>query len=147
MAPAAMVGYALLTTSRQVITTTTSTIAVMVAAVLGGLAVSGSAEYAAQAAGLAVIVGLLFILLGVLKLGDDNQARAERIMTSTNWPDLDFRNTPYRRPGMRRKEREEHKHRYRKNIHHRSIELERSVVHQLSNGVGQQRRPGTRLVP
>ena len=44
-APAALIGYALFTTSRQVITTTTSTIAVMVAAVLGGLAVAGSEEY------------------------------------------------------------------------------------------------------
>lgn len=80
-APAALIGYALFTTSRQVITTTTSTIAVMVAAVLGGLAVAGSEEYMAMSAGLAIFVGLLFILLGVLKLGFISEFFSKSVIT------------------------------------------------------------------
>lgn len=80
-APAALIGYALFTTSRQVITTTTSTIAVMIAAVLGGLAVAGSEEYIAMAAGLAVLVGLLFLLLGVLRLGFVSEFFSKPVIT------------------------------------------------------------------
>ena len=80
-APAALVGYAIFTTSRHVITATTSTIAVMVAAVLGGLAVAGSEEYIILASSLAVVVGLLFIFLGVLRLGFISEFFSKSVIT------------------------------------------------------------------
>jgi MFS superfamily sulfate permease-like transporter len=80
-APAAMIGYALFSTSRQVITTTTSTIAVMIAAVVGALAVGGSAEYLVLASGLAIMVGLMFLLMGFLRLGFVSEFFSKPVIT------------------------------------------------------------------
>ena len=80
-APAAMIGYALFSTSRQVITTTTSTIAVMIAAVVGVLAVSGTEEYLVLTAGLAIVVGLLFLLMGFLRLGFVSEFFSKPVIT------------------------------------------------------------------
>lgn len=80
-APAAMIGYAIFSTSRQVITTTTSTIAVMIAAVLGGLAVAGSAEYIVLASGLAIMVGLLFLVARLLRLGFMSEFFSKPVIT------------------------------------------------------------------
>ena len=80
-APAAMIGYAIFSTSRQVITTTTSTIAVMIAAILGGLAVAGSAEYIVLASGLAIMVGLLFLVARLLRLGFMSEFFSKPVIT------------------------------------------------------------------
>jgi high affinity sulfate transporter 1 len=68
-APLALLGYAIFGTSRQLVVGPSSTVAVMSAAVVGGLALSGTDEYIALTVALAIIVGLLFIIAGLLKLG------------------------------------------------------------------------------
>ena len=80
-APAAMIGYALFSTSRHVITTTTSTIAVMIAAVLGSIALSGTGHYMALSAGLAILVGLLFLLARALRLGFMSEFFSKPVIT------------------------------------------------------------------
>lgn len=80
-APAAMIGYAIFSTSRQVITTTTSTIAVMIASVLAGAAVAGTAEYMALASGLAIMVGLLFLAMRLFRLGFMSEFFSKPVIT------------------------------------------------------------------
>ena len=79
-APAAMIGYAIFSTSRQVITTT-STIAVMIASVLTAIAVPGSAEYIALASALAVMVGILFLIARLLRLGFMSEFFSKPVIT------------------------------------------------------------------
>ena len=80
-APAAMIGYALFSTSRQVVTTTTSTIAVMIASVLTAIAVPGSEEYIALASALAVMVGILFLIARILRLGFMSEFFSKPVIT------------------------------------------------------------------
>jgi high affinity sulfate transporter 1 len=68
-APLALLGYAIFGTSRQLVVGPSSTIAVMSAVVVGTFAISGTEEYISLTAVLALLVGILFILAGLLKLG------------------------------------------------------------------------------
>ena len=69
VAVVAMVAYALLGTSRQLSVGPESATAVMVAAAVAPLAAGDPAKYAALAAGLALMVGLVCIAAFVLRLG------------------------------------------------------------------------------
>jgi high affinity sulfate transporter 1 len=80
-APAAMIGYAIFSTSRQVITTTTSTIAVMIASVLTAIAVPGTDEYIALASSLAVMVGIIFLVARFLRLGFMSEFFSKPVIT------------------------------------------------------------------
>lgn len=68
-APIGLLMYAVFGTSRQLVVAVSAVIATMSAATVAPLAVSGSPEYAALTAGLAVLAGLIAILAGLLKLG------------------------------------------------------------------------------
>lgn len=61
--------YALVVSSRQVVASPDAAAAALVASSVGGLAVAGSANYAALALAQAIISGILFLLMAVLKLG------------------------------------------------------------------------------
>jgi sulfate permease, SulP family len=69
VALAAMVMYALFGTSRQVITGPEATTAILVATAVGPLAAGDPVRYAALAAMVAILVGFVSILGGILKLG------------------------------------------------------------------------------
>jgi high affinity sulfate transporter 1 len=66
---AALLGYAIFGTSRQIVVAPTSTIAVMSAAAVAPLAAGATAEFIALSAVLAFLSGLLLVLLGVIRLG------------------------------------------------------------------------------
>jgi SulP family sulfate permease len=68
-APLALLGYAIFGTSRQLVVGPSSTIAVMSAVVVSTFAVRETEEYIALTAALAIVVGVLFIVAGLLKLG------------------------------------------------------------------------------
>ena len=68
-ASVALLAYALFDTSRQVIVGSTSTIAILTAAIIAPMAAGGSERYLALAAGLAMLVGILFVLSSLLRLG------------------------------------------------------------------------------
>jgi len=68
-APLALIGYAIFGTSRQLVVGPSSTMAVMSAVVVGTFAVSGTEEYIALSAALALVVGALFVVAGLFKLG------------------------------------------------------------------------------
>ncbi|MFE6734622.1 SulP family inorganic anion transporter [Microbacterium sp. NPDC057650] len=61
--------WALMTSSRQLVASPDAAAAALVASSLGGLATAGSAGYATMALAQAVIGGVLFLLMGVFKLG------------------------------------------------------------------------------
>src|SRR5512136_684519 len=64
-----LLGYALFGTSGQVITGPSAAIAAVSASVVALWATSGSTEWAAYTAALALTAGLVYILLGLLKMG------------------------------------------------------------------------------
>ncbi len=68
-APLALLAYAIFGTSRQLNVGPSSTVAVMSAAVVSGMAISGSEEFIALTAMLALLTGVILILAGFLKLG------------------------------------------------------------------------------
>lgn len=68
-APAALLLYALLGTSRQLVVAVSSAVAITSAATVSLLATSGTAEYAALTAALALLAGLISVVAGVLRLG------------------------------------------------------------------------------
>lgn len=61
--------YALAVSSRQLVASPDAAAAALVASSIGGLAVAGSADYATLALAQAIIVGIMFLLLSVFKLG------------------------------------------------------------------------------
>lgn len=61
--------YALVVSSRQLVASPDAAAAALVASSIGGLATAGSADYATLAMAQAIICGILFLLLAVLKLG------------------------------------------------------------------------------
>jgi high affinity sulfate transporter 1 len=67
--PLPLIAYALFGSSRSMVVGTDSATALVSAATVGTLVVSGSAEYAALTSALAILVGLLFLLFGFLRLG------------------------------------------------------------------------------
>ncbi|OJT23924.1 sodium-independent anion transporter [Archangium sp. Cb G35] len=79
--PAALVLYALLGSSRQLVVAVSATVAVLSAATVGALTPSGSAHYLALTAGLAVLAGLISLLAGVLRLGRIAQFFSPSVLT------------------------------------------------------------------
>jgi sulfate permease, SulP family len=78
---AAMAAYAVFGTSRHLKVTTSSSVAVMSAAVVGALAVAGEPRYAELSAALALMVGLFLLLAGVARLGFMSQFLAKSVVT------------------------------------------------------------------
>jgi SulP family sulfate permease len=68
-APLALLAYALFGTSRQVVVGSTSSIAILTAAMIAPMAAGGSERYLALAAGLAMLVGALLVLSRLLRGG------------------------------------------------------------------------------
>ncbi|MFY0571661.1 sulfate permease [Archangium lansingense] len=79
--PAALVLYALLGSSRQLVVAVSATVAVLSAATVSALAPSGSAHYLALTAGLAILAGLISLLAGVLRLGRIAQFFSPSVLT------------------------------------------------------------------
>lgn len=65
----ALVGYALFGSSKQVITGPSASVAAVSASVVGLLAVDGSSEFVTTTATLAVVAGLTYLALGLLRMG------------------------------------------------------------------------------
>jgi len=79
-APVALIAYAVLGSSRQLVVAVSSAIAIMSAATISELTVAGSAEYAALTAALAILAGLVSIAAGALKLGRIAQFFSESVL-------------------------------------------------------------------
>jgi high affinity sulfate transporter 1 len=79
-APAALLAYAALGTSKQLVVAVSSAIAIMSAATISELAVEGSAEFVALTAALAILAGLVSIAAGALKLGRIAQFFSESVL-------------------------------------------------------------------
>ncbi|NUT49166.1 MAG: sulfate permease [Saccharothrix sp.] len=80
-APIALLCYALLGTSRQLVVSLSATVAVLSAATVSGLAATGTPEYAAFSAMLAILTGLAAVVAGVLRLGRFSQFFSESVLT------------------------------------------------------------------
>ena len=65
----ALLGYAIFGTAKQVITGPSATVAAVSASVIALLASSGSDDWVAYTAALAISAGLIYILLGLLRMG------------------------------------------------------------------------------
>ena len=65
----APLAYAIFGTSRQLNVGPSSTVAVLSFSIIAGLAASGTAEFYALTAGLAILTGALFIVAGLARLG------------------------------------------------------------------------------
>jgi high affinity sulfate transporter 1 len=72
--------YAIFGTSRQLVVAVSSAIAVMSASIVGGLAVANTAEFYAFTAALAIMVGLVAIVAGLLRLGRIAQFFSEPVL-------------------------------------------------------------------
>ncbi len=68
-APGAMLGYAIFGSSRQLVVGPSSIAAILSAATVGGVVADGGADFAALTAALALVVGGLYLLMGVARLG------------------------------------------------------------------------------
>jgi MFS superfamily sulfate permease-like transporter len=79
-APVALLAYAVLGSSRQLVVAVSSAIAIMSAATVSGLAAAGSVEYAALTAALAILAGLVSMAAGFLKLGRIAQFFSESVL-------------------------------------------------------------------
>ena len=79
-APVALLAYAILGSSRQLVVAVSSAIAIMSAATISGLAAAGSVEYAALTAALAILAGLVSMAAGFLKLGRIAQFFSESVL-------------------------------------------------------------------
>jgi high affinity sulfate transporter 1 len=66
---AGLAGYAVFGTSRHVKATTSSTMAIMSASVVGAMAVGDPERYLALTAGLALVVGVILVAAGIARLG------------------------------------------------------------------------------
>ncbi len=78
---AALLGYAIFGTSRQLKVTTSSTMAVMSAAVVVAIAGGDPARYAALTAALALTVGLILLLAGIVRLGFISDFLSKSVVT------------------------------------------------------------------
>ncbi len=67
--PLAVVAYMLLGTSRQLFVGPSSTVAVLAASTVAPLAASGSDQYIALMALLSLVVGVLYVVFGLLRMG------------------------------------------------------------------------------
>jgi len=79
-APVALVAYALLGTSRQLVVAVSSAVAIMSAATISALAAPNSAEYIALTAALAILAGLVSMAAGLLHLGRIAQFFSESVL-------------------------------------------------------------------
>ena len=79
-APAALLAYAALGSSRQLVVAVSSAIAIMSAATVSALAIAGTAEYIALTAALAILAGLVSIGAGMLRLGRIAQFFSESVL-------------------------------------------------------------------
>ena len=79
-APVALLAYAVLGSSRQLVVAVSSAVAIMSAATISGLATAGSTEYAALTAALAITAGLASMVAGALKLGRIAQFFSESVL-------------------------------------------------------------------
>jgi SulP family sulfate permease len=79
-APVALLAYAALGSSRQLVVAVSSAIAIMSAATIGEIAVEGSAEFVALTAALAILAGLVSVAAGILKLGRIAQFFSESVL-------------------------------------------------------------------
>jgi SulP family sulfate permease len=79
-APIALLAYAALGSSRQLVVAVSSAIAIMSAATVSGLAAAGSVEYATLTAALAILAGLVSMAAGFLKLGRIAQFFSESVL-------------------------------------------------------------------
>jgi len=79
-APIALLAYAALGSSRQLVVAVSSAIAIMSAATISGLAQAGSVEYAALTAALAILAGLVSMAAGALRLGRIAQFFSESVL-------------------------------------------------------------------
>jgi high affinity sulfate transporter 1 len=78
---AALLGYAIFSTSRQLKVTASSTMAVMSAAVVGAMAAGDAASYAALTAALALTVGVILLLAGIVRLGFISDFLSKSVIT------------------------------------------------------------------
>ena len=78
---AALLGYAVFGTSRQLKVSASSTMAVMSAAVVGVIALGDPVRYAALTAALALTVGLILLLAGVARLGFISDFLSKSVVT------------------------------------------------------------------
>jgi SulP family sulfate permease len=78
---AALLGYAIFGTSRQLKVTTSSTMAVMSAAVVVVMAAGDPARYAALSAALALTVGVILLLGGIARLGFISDFLSKSVVT------------------------------------------------------------------
>lgn len=79
-APIGLLAYALLGTSRQLVVAVSSTIAVLSASTVALLAPTGTEEYIALTAALAILAGAISILAGVLRVGRLAQFFSESVL-------------------------------------------------------------------
>jgi high affinity sulfate transporter 1 len=68
-APLALLGYAIFGTSKHLFVGPSSTVAIVSASVVAGLAVGGTDEFWWTTSWLAIVVGVLFIVFGVIRMG------------------------------------------------------------------------------
>lgn len=80
-APAGLILYAVFGSSRQLVVAVSSAVAVMSAATVSDLAPQGSAEFVALTAALAMLVGAIAVLAGILRLGRLAQFFSESVLT------------------------------------------------------------------
>ena len=78
---AALLGYAIFGTSRQLKVTTSSTMAVMSAAVVVAMAAGDPARYVALTAALALTVGVILLLAGIARLGFISDFLSKSVVT------------------------------------------------------------------
>ena len=80
-APAGLILYALLGTSRQLVVAVSGAVSVMSATIVGQMADGGSEEFIALTAALAIAAGLISVAAGFLKLGRIAQFFSESVLT------------------------------------------------------------------
>ena len=78
---AALLGYAIFSTSRQLKVTASSTMAVMSAAVVVAMAGGDAASYVALTAALALTVGVILLLAGIVRLGFISDFLSKSVVT------------------------------------------------------------------
>lgn len=78
---AAIIGYAIFGTSRQIVVSTTSVISIMSASIVAPLALMNPDKYLQLTAGLALLSGIIFITAGVLKMGSIVKFFSESVIT------------------------------------------------------------------
>jgi sulfate permease, SulP family len=80
-APGALLGYALLGTSRQLVVGATTSTAAVSAAAVGVLAQGDAARFAALSAALAIVAGVVFVIAGTLRMGAIADFVSKPVMT------------------------------------------------------------------